>query len=199
MKSNCKFFTSFFGNELCIHKNNSSSYHAKICNDEIFKQCKLKEVIKMKIEQIAFAAKNPQEIMEEYSALGIDEWSHDIVEANGNVFGKPCFNKAELHFNYQLGYELEIIKYLNGTHWHMFRNDGNERIFLSHKGMHVDQEEMNIWKKKMTNQEIAIIQEVHTFSHTNPVIAGKRKYHYVVFDSIEKLGFDLKLIRRIDI
>lgn len=28
---------------------------------------------------------------------------------------------------------------------------------------------------------------------------GKRKYHYVVFDSIEELGFDLKLIRRIDI
>ena len=41
-------------------------------------------------------------------------------------------------------------------------------------------------------------QEVFTESHTNPVIAGKRSYNYVIFDTREILGVDLKFIVRIN-
>ena len=45
---------------------------------------------------------------------------------------------------------------------------------------------------------IKVAQEVFTKSHTNPVIAGKRKYNYVIFDTKEILGVDLKFIVRIN-
>jgi hypothetical protein len=35
-----------------------------------------------------------------------------------------------------------------------------------------------------------------TISHTNPVIAGKRWYTYVIFDTRSILGIDLKFIVR---
>ena len=41
-------------------------------------------------------------------------------------------------------------------------------------------------------------QEVMTESHTNPVIAGKRTYNYVIFDTKEILGVDVKFIVRIN-
>ena len=72
-----------------------------------------------------------------------------------------------------------------------------EDTFISHKGMHVNTTEMLFWKQKMEDLQIGIAQEVWTISHNNPAIKGKRKYHYVVFDSISKLGYDLKLIERI--
>jgi hypothetical protein len=41
-----------------------------------------------------------------------------------------------------------------------------------------------------------VAQEVLTQSHTNPVISGKRWYNYVIFDTKDILGVDLKFIVR---
>ena len=48
------------------------------------------------------------------------------------------------------------------------------------------------------NRDIEVAQEVFTDSHTNPVIAGKRSYNYVIFDTKNILGVDLKFIVRIN-
>ena len=56
-----------------------------------------------------------------------------------------------------------------------------------------DIEEM---KEKFGKLGLKIVQEVETESHTNEVIKGKRKYNYVIFDTHELFGFDLKLIQR---
>jgi hypothetical protein len=65
--------------------------------------------------------------------------------------------------------------------------------------MHVTLDEMAIWKERMESESIPIIQEVYTQSHTNPfLLENGRRYHYVIFDTQRLLGFDLKLIRRID-
>jgi hypothetical protein len=44
-----------------------------------------------------------------------------------------------------------------------------------------------------------LIQEVYTKSHTNPHIADSRRYQYMIFDTRGQLGFDLKLIRRLNL
>ena len=75
--------------------------------------------------------------------------------------------------------------------------DGNP--FLSHIGYHCTDEEAQAKIKELAASGIGIAQEVWTYSHTNPAIAGKRQYHYIVFDSIDAFGFDLKLIVRKDI
>lgn len=157
-----------------------------------------------KIEQIAFGAKDPQKLMHMFSLLGCKEWSHDVVVADGHVFGKAASNVADLYFNYDLGFELEILKYRSGWNWHLQKYNPLPDIFLSHIGMHVQDDEPGIEEIDKAYYEmqaigIGVAQDVWTQGHTNPHIAGKRKYQYVVFDSHEKLGFDLKLIRRINL
>ena len=152
---------------------------------------------KLKIEQVAITGPCPNEIINNLKKIGLREWSTDTVVTKGTVFGEEdVTNVAELNFNYDLGFELEVLKYLAGANWHERRQ--SHRPFLSHIGMHVDtDEELDGWKRIMKGMGIGIAQEVKTLSHTNPIIAGKRNYHYVVFDSVDKLGFDLKLIKRI--
>jgi hypothetical protein len=150
----------------------------------------------MKIDQIAFNTKNPLALMTTFQAMGLTEWHHDVVKASGEVYGNFASNRAELHFNYQLGIELEILHYQEGDNW---LRGGREKD-LSHLGCHIEtEEEVNAIKEKMKGLGIGIAQEVYTTSHTNPVIAGKRKYHYVIFASKPFIGFDLKIIRRINL
>lgn len=155
----------------------------------------------IKIEQVAIYAPNPNLLIENLSqSLGLTEWVHDTVIAQGDVFGREAMNKAKLSFNYQLGYEFELITYHNpsGQDWHSAQGRAlNGFPFLSHKGYHV--EDMEAEKKKYTDLGWVIAQEVKTISHTNPyLIEKKRRYHYVVFDSRKIIGFDLKLIKRIE-
>lgn len=154
----------------------------------------------MKIEQVAIATESIEQadkIINTLKKIGMTDWVEDHVVATGEVFGEPGTNKARLSFNYQMGFELEILTYLEGDNWHKKRSETTSFPFQSHMGLHVDEAEMEKIGKDMADIGIGIAQEVFTDSHTNPAIAGIRRYHYVVFDSKEQLGFDLKLIERL--
>ncbi len=149
----------------------------------------------MKIEQVAIYTKNPSKAKEALSAIGFNEWHTDHVHAKGEVFGQKGENKAELNFNYQMGdFEFELLNYVEGNNWIEARGQTSG---MSHLGLHVDDVEPHKDKMKALGYKIA--QEVETISHTNPVIDGKRKYKYVIFDTRAAFGFDLKLIQRIDL
>lgn len=151
------------------------------------------------IEQIAITTSNIAGLKGVLKAVfGIDEWAEDTVKAKGTVFGTPCNNKARLHFNYQLGVELELLQYIDGENWLQART-GNVASTprISHMGYQVSKQEMTVAKEHMNALGVAIAQEVVTYSHTNPETKGRR-YHYVVFDTIYLFGFDLKLIERIE-
>ena len=110
------------------------------------------------------------------------------------------YNVANLAFNYQgsavdaKSLELEILDYKIGENWMARRAQS-----VSHLGMHCTEDELAAWKAKFAENEIGIAQEVFTESHSNPVIKGKRTYHYVVFDTRNVLGVDLKFIVRRDV
>jgi len=153
----------------------------------------------MKIEQIAFGVKDPVKVIDLFSAnLGLTEWIKDEVAAKGIINGKKGSNVAELHFNYQWGIELELLRYNSGRNWHEYRNPYGLPMFPSHQGYHCTEDEALHKIDEMGALNIGIIQEVYTYNHTNPAIAGKRQYHYIIFDSLEALGYDLKLIIRKD-
>jgi hypothetical protein len=157
----------------------------------------------MKIDQIAIATDDPINSMIKLSiALGLNpgSWVQDTVEATANVFGVAGTNTAQLNFNYDLNFELEVLRYEKGDNWHQRRiEQGAVFPFLSHLGAHCTEDECQEHILRMERIGVGIAQEVWTKSHTNPVIAGKRLYHYVVFDSLAKFGFDLKLIVRRDV
>lgn len=155
----------------------------------------------MKLEQIAIATNDTNKTIQALSsAFGLaGGWTMDVVEAKATVFGQEGENIAELNFNYDLGFELEVLEYINGASWHDARvAQGAEFPFLSHIGYHCTEREAQAQIARMALLGVNIAQEVHTKSHSNPVIDGKRLYHYVVFDSKHLLGFDLKLIVRLN-
>ncbi|HET8686853.1 MAG TPA: hypothetical protein VFM18_09330 [Methanosarcina sp.] len=154
--------------------------------------------MQFKIEQIAICPKNPAAAIELLTALGADEWARDHVVANGFVYGRQRGNEADLAFNYTLSggaKEFEVLNYTEGDNWMAEPSRHNS---VSHLGMHCTAEELEEFRDFFSGRGIKVAQEVFTESHTNPVIAGKRKYNYVIFDTKEILGVDLKFIVRVD-
>ena len=153
--------------------------------------------MKFFIEQIAIAPKDPVAARELLTAIGAVDWHDDHVVASGKVFGSEGRNEADLAFNYDIfsGKEFEILNYTDGVNW----IDRNERKgCVSHLGMHCSADELLKWRDFFAERKINVAQEVFTESHTNPVIAGKRSYNYVIFDTHAILGVDLKFIVRIN-
>ena len=152
--------------------------------------------MQFKIEQLALAPRNSAQAKQLLTDMGIGDWSEDTVVAEGQVFGKPGKNTADLSFNYTAlkdAYELEVLNYKSGPNW--IENRPN---VVSHIGMHCTAAELDEWFKFFTSRGIRVAQSVFTQSHTNPVIDGKRLYNYVIFDTHEILGVDVKFIVRIN-
>lgn len=158
---------------------------------------------KFKIEQIAICPADPEKAIKLLTEMGAGEWARDIVVATGDVhptsdFSNPKTNVANLAFDYELGavgkpVEFEVLHYAAGQNW-MAAHDPS----VSHLGMHCTTVELSEWKRFFSARGIKIAQEVKTQSHSNPVIAGKRWYHYCIFDTREILGVDIKFIVRRD-
>jgi|TARA_R110000868_G_scaffold186342_3_gene428783 hypothetical protein len=151
--------------------------------------------MKFKIEQIAIVPNDPERAMRLFAKIGLTDWAKDHVVATGKVWGVGGSNGADLAFNYQAtgdkALELEVLHYTSSPNW--MERYGTS---ASHLGMHVTEEELVGWRWFFAEEKIAIAQEVATLSHTNPVIAGKRWYKYVIFDTRAILGIDLKFIVR---
>ena len=153
--------------------------------------------MKFSIEQIALFPSDPVAAIELLKALGMEDWAHDHVVANGQVRGKDARNEADLAFNYsglEKARELEVLSYTRGNHWMATRPRS-----MSHLGTHCTAEELVEWRAFFKARDIVVAQEVMTESHTNPIIAGRRTYNYVIFDTRPILGIDLKFIVRQDV
>lgn len=151
----------------------------------------------MKIDQIAYYCATKDQAAHIKAILGLTDapWIQDKVSAESTVWGRgPFQNVAELQFNYSLGVELEIIRYVDGFHWHGAGAAKAERPFISHVGIHLeDGEEF----PEMKGCELA--QETFTISHTSEYLttgAGAgRLYHYKIW-SVGPNNF-IKYIRRV--
>lgn len=149
-----------------------------------------------RIEQVALCPANPAAAIELLTAMGAEEWARDHVRAEGRVFGDPGQNEADLAFNYDMLHgarELEVLHYTNGPNWMDLRVSS-----VSHLGMHCSAAELADWREFFAERGISVAQEVMTQSHTNPTIAGERWYNYVIFDTNDILGVDVKFIVRRD-
>lgn len=153
--------------------------------------------MKFTIEQIAICPADPVAAKKLLQEIGAAEWHEDHVVANGNVFGEAGQNEADLSFNYEIfgGKEFEVLNYTTGDNWMLHGGRPNS---VSHLGMHCSAEDLEKWREFFAERNIEVAQEVFTESHTNPAIAWKRWYNYVIFDTKDILGVDLKFIVRKD-
>lgn len=161
-------------------------------------------MLPMKIDQVAFYANDPGYARDLFGVMfGMKEWVTDIALARGTVFGIEVQRMAgELSFNYQAGIEVEVLHYITPLHWHSARakflgESLPPGIFLSHIGTHVD--DMAVARLPFEKAGWGVAQEVRTYSHTNPYLLERgRTFHYVVWNSQSIIGYDLKLIQRIE-
>ena len=151
--------------------------------------------LNFKIEQIAIVPPDVARAKALLSKLGAGPWSEDHVTAVGRVRGMGCTNEADLSFDYSMlkdANELEVLQYTDGKNW----MEGVAPS-VSHFGMHCTEEELAKWRVIFAEEDIPVIQEVRTISHTNPVIKHSRRYNYVIFNTRPILGVDLKFIVRL--
>jgi hypothetical protein len=154
----------------------------------------------MKIDQLAFYAADEIAIDQIKIDLNLRnaEWVKDIATGNSRVAlngeFKQGVNVAELQFNYDLGIEVEIIRYLSGPHWH--ENSLPQRKFLSHIGVHLDDgEPFPIMRHSR------VVQDTQTTKHTSHYLTHPdspgymRTYHYRIYEMGP--GLYIKYIKRI--
>jgi|TARA_A100000172_G_scaffold73986_1_gene55792 hypothetical protein len=154
--------------------------------------------MKFTIEQIAICPKDPIAAKNLLIEIGAVDWVEDHVIATGLVYDEHGTNEANLSFNYDIfsGKEFEVLDYTSGNNW--MDSEKRGRNSVSHLGMHCTADELVLWRSFFKIRNINIAQQVFTDSHTNSAIAGKRSYNYVIFDTKEILGVDLKFIVRIN-
>ena len=151
--------------------------------------------MKFLIEQVAICPRDPAAARKLLADMGAVNWVDDHVKADGRVYGAAANNEADLAFNYDLlaGPEFEVLHYTAGNNW---MADDRRANSVSHLGMHCSAAELVRWREFFTDRGIGVAQEVMTQSHANPAIAGLRWYNYVIFDTKDILGVDLKFIVR---
>lgn len=146
----------------------------------------------IKIDQLAFCAWDDEDEAQIKHQLHLDKvaWVQDTVVAEGEVNGEPGRNTAKLQFNYDLGHEVEILRYIEGPNYcDLAEIQGGH---MCHIGSHY------IGEDGVPRLDAPIIQQVVTQSHTNKfVLEAKRHYRYTVYDLTDKLGLFFKVIERL--
>lgn len=154
----------------------------------------------LKIDQIAFIARNDTDelLIKRLLRLEKADWVEDHVVAKGYVRGAEGDgeNVAKLLFNYDLGIEVEILRYTEGPNYPDIGNvlSGN----VAHIGMHV--EKGCAIPEGMRDFVFAapIIQQVVTRQHTNEfLLQTGRRYRYTIYDTKPLFGVYLKIIERL--
>lgn len=152
-----------------------------------------------RIEQVALCPPDPAKAKQLLTDMGAgDLWVEDHVTAVGEVHGVNAQNEADLSFNYSTlshANELEVLNYTQGPNW---MDDKASLPRVSHFGMHCEESDIDYWRSFFAARGIVVAQEVYTRAHTNPAIAGRRQYHYIIFDTYWILGVDIKFIIRKD-
>ncbi len=159
----------------------------------------------MKIDQCAFYATTDDQADQIKAQFGLTDavWIKDTVTARSIVNGVDDQNVANLEFNYDLGIEFEILRYVDGKHWHLDNPAYGPKPegsvippFISHVGIHLDDGE-----EFPAMEHCKLVQETFTISHTAKYLtspaspAAGRLYHYRIFEMSP--GSYIKYIRRI--
>lgn len=158
-----------------------------------------------RLDQIAYLINNDEDARKLKEQLGLshEEWIEDIVTADNRIRSADgskyveCRNRARLQFNYSLGIELEILKFLDqGPSWHANNPLRHQPIFTSHSGFHLtDDEEFPVM------DGYPLVQETWTLSHTSKYLTDKdspgylRRYHYRIHQLAP--GTYAKFIKRV--
>lgn len=138
-----------------------------------------------------------------WEELGYDNWIEDNAELKGLLMNhhtggyEETVTKARMLFNYDImPMELEFLEYYGPSRWQVEQNMGVDP-FISHMSVYVDdviaetQRLVGLLGKKPFHRFI-------TQNHSNPGVVGKKRFIESIFDTRDFLGYDTKLIQKVD-
>ncbi len=144
-----------------------------------------------KLDQVAYIAFDDEDEQRIKKLFNLQDaaWVEDHVLAHGLVRGESAENQAKLLFNYDLGIELEILRYTAGANYASDLLGGD----MCHIGFHYSGE------GEVPTFDAPIIQQVETVSHTNDyLLSTGRRYRYTIYDTYDEHGVYMKVIERIE-
>jgi hypothetical protein len=154
----------------------------------------------MKIDQIAIYVPEGTDFMAVASALGLEhsDFISDEVVGTGYDYDYESPRResevmATLHFNYDYGIELELLRFIEGG-WNKNVGRGDDP-FISHIGIHMDHGE---FIPDAIANSATLIYSLDTKNHTNKYLQERgRTYHYQIWRH-PLIPFDLKFIWRVE-
>lgn len=155
----------------------------------------------LKIDQLAFIARSDTEetLIKRFLRLDKADWVEDYVVAEGYVRGHEGTqsNRAKLLFNYDLGVEVEILRYIEGPN---YPDEGAVPSgHLAHIGYHVEKGQKIPEPLDGFMFSAPVIQQVVTKTHTNEfLITTGRRYRYTIYDTKPMFGVYMKVIERLE-
>lgn len=150
--------------------------------------------------QLAIYHPEPNAAIRFLSGIGFNDWHRDSAKLKGLLVTGGSMRQteisAEMVFNYQIlnGRELEFVSYLNHPHPRYGREVAP---FISHLSAYVEDVQKSA---EDIESEFGMIpfHRFDTGNHTNPRVAGKKFFREAIYQTRQKLGFDLKLIEKVE-
>jgi hypothetical protein len=139
----------------------------------------------MKYHQVAYycQSKEAEDNIKKTFGLINAKWMIDTVTGLSEVRGmKPQPNVAEIQMNHDLGFELELLRYIDGKYWQqgdIIAVPYDVPVF-SHVGIYLDDgKDFPVMAKNWR-----LVQETFTQRHNNPDV--KCRYHYRIYDTMNR-------------
>lgn len=151
-----------------------------------------------------------QESVDMLSVLGHSEWTTDTASLFGEMWNPQTAMyevssvEGMMSFNYTMlgGRELEVLSYRGRSHHSLMGTTiSNPRGFISHMSAHTEDVERDaaavIRNLELAGMPSRVVHRFETFNHTNPAIAGKKRFKEVVIGTRFWIGYDIKFIQRL--
>ncbi len=152
-----------------------------------------------------FCPEGAQQSADHWRSLGYENWIVDHAELKGKMLTsdgdyEDVVTKAVMMFNYDImPMELEFLEY-DGPSRYVGEVELAKKFhvepFISHMSVYVEDV---IWGSHRM-MEMLGYPPFHRFitqNHTNPGVAGKKRFIESIFDTRSLLGYDTKLIQKV--
>lgn len=154
-------------------------------------------LFKLKFHQVAIYSADPEAAVEFWEAAGFHNWTEDECILRGTEHGRPLLMKEREFFNYDImPLELCYMQYSTGYFRRGDRRSG-DKPFIGHMATYVEDLEAEI-NRINESLDIRPYRVYDSVEHQNPyLVEKKQKFHKCIYNTMEWLGFDVKLTQRV--
>lgn len=141
-----------------------------------------------------FCPEGVDDAVEHWRSLGYTNWIEDSARLKGLLYGLPVETEARMLFNYDImPMELEFLDYSGPS-----RHEGATGApYISHMSVYVNDVHLETTRLTAALGDRPPFHRFITQNHTNPGVAGKKRFIESIFDTTGLLGYDTKLIQKV--